>query len=99
MRYTKSTYGLKQSGRLWAETLANAFAACGLKRSAADPCMWYYHGKDGAMALCTHVDDILIAPSNAKFLENKMREIYEHAARFWIRSGWGGETSSKPPHF
>lgn len=75
VHFSRSTYGLRQSGALWATTLANALAACDFKRSIADPCLWIYKGRDGVIILATFVDDSLIIPSSKELLDKKMNEL------------------------
>ena len=64
----KSLYGLKQSGRLWNNTIHQFFIQNGFKQSQVDNCVYTKHdGKDIILVLLW-VDDIIIASSSKSLL-------------------------------
>lgn len=54
----KSLYGLKQSGRVWNSCLDRFLTSYGLKRSNADPCIYY--DCEAGIIIGVYVDDLLI---------------------------------------
>ena len=60
----KSIYGLKQSPRIWNETLTKAVVAFGLIQSELDPCIFYSSERD--LFFIEFVDDILITGTEPK---------------------------------
>lgn len=54
----KSIYGLRQSGRVWNTCLNDFLTKYGLKRSNADPCIYYCHSKN--LMVGVYVDDLLV---------------------------------------
>lgn len=64
----KAIYGLKQAGRQWNVKLDAALRKYGLKKSTADPCIYY--SSDLNIILAIYVDDILIFHRNANDLTN-----------------------------
>lgn len=69
----RSIYGLKQSGRQWNECFDNFMKSTGLKRSKADPCI-YYDCEKGIMA-GVYVDDTLIITRNDEVAEEFIKTI------------------------
>jgi hypothetical protein len=75
-------YGLKQSGRMWYQTLVNILIDYGFKQSIYDPCIFYLNNTKEIMKLACHVDDILIISSNPKasqvflkYLETRVHKV------------------------
>lgn len=56
----KSIYGLKQSSRVWNETLNETLIEFGLTRSAVDQCLYYRIADGKILIVAIYVDDILI---------------------------------------
>lgn len=54
----RSLYGLRQSGRIWNTCLNDFLTSYGLRRSNADPCIYYCHLK--RLIVGVYVDDLLI---------------------------------------
>lgn len=59
-KLVKSIYGLKQSPRVWNETLNEVLINCGLTRSVTDQCIYFLEGKENILIVTIYVDDILI---------------------------------------
>jgi len=62
LELNKSLYGLRESGRLWYESIAALLIKIGFKRSKFDPCI-FYHTKEEICVLI-YVDDCLFAGRN-----------------------------------
>ncbi|KMQ85207.1 gag-pol polyprotein [Lasius niger] len=74
-RLKKSLYGLKQSPRCWNTKFDYFLTKFGLKRTEADPCIYYSHGdKRGRILIALYVDDLLIAGSSNEMVN----EVVEH---------------------
>lgn len=74
-RLKKSLYGLKQSPRCWNTKFDYFLTKFGLKRSQAEPCIYYSHGdKRGRILIALYVDDLLIAGSSNEMVN----EVVEH---------------------
>jgi hypothetical protein len=60
LRLQQALYGLKQSGRLWSETLAAELKALGYTSlEYVDPCLWVRKSKTGRLLIIgTYVDDM-----------------------------------------
>jgi len=73
----KGLYGLKESGRLWFETLTTTLKLFSLKQSTYDPCIFY--NTDRNIFLGTYVDDLIIlAPDEyAKQIEKILNDKFE----------------------
>lgn len=61
-KLNKAIYGLKQAGRQWNIKLDAALKKHGLKKSVADPCIYY--ASDLNIIIAIYVDDILIFHRN-----------------------------------
>ena len=59
-RLKKSIYGLKQSAKLWNDTLNEFFMKLGFVRNRADPCLYKRTNSKGIIFLLVWVDDIVI---------------------------------------
>jgi hypothetical protein len=62
----KAIYGLKQSGRLWWETLTETLEKLGFKSSAMDPCMLIQGTITDGVIVLVYSDDILIIGPHEK---------------------------------
>jgi hypothetical protein len=60
----KALYGLRQSGRVWYQTVYGFLMGLGFKVSKADPAIFYRHSENNYLFLGIHVDDPLIIGSN-----------------------------------
>lgn len=60
----KSLYGLKQASRAWNQKLNGVLIDCGLRRSEADPCIYFSIEGEDILVLAVYVDDILIFSNN-----------------------------------
>lgn len=69
----KSIYGLKQSSRVWNETLNQTLVEFGLTRSTVDQCLYYLKREGKILMVAIYVDDILIF-SNEEKLEKEIKE-------------------------
>lgn len=67
----KSIYGLKQSSRVWNNTLNKTLLDFGLKRSTADQCIYHSETSKGILIVAIYVDDILVF-SNDSEIERKL---------------------------
>ena len=68
-KLNKSLYGLKQSGRNWNTTLEKYLTQNGFTKSKADPCLFTKSVNGEVVHLLVWVDDIIIAASNQKNLD------------------------------
>lgn len=71
-KLVKSIYGLKQSPRVWNETLNQALIDHGLTRSISDQCIYFNIDNKKILIVAVYVDDILIF-SNTDELDLSMR--------------------------
>jgi Reverse transcriptase (RNA-dependent DNA polymerase) len=71
----KSIYGLKQSAKVWNDTLNNSLLKNGMKRSEADKCLYAMNSGGEVMYLLVHVDDILVIGKNVDFMDKFMTRI------------------------
>ena len=71
----KSLYGLKQSAKLWNDTIHNYLVSLGFSRNAADMCLYKRSDKRGTIYLIVWVDDIVIVAENQKVVDDFMRHI------------------------
>lgn len=68
-RLSKSIYGLKQSARIWNETLHNVLINAKLIQSKADNCLYTYHEAHYNLYILIYVDDILIASESMEAIQ------------------------------
>lgn len=57
-KLNKSLYGLKQSSRVWNETLNSVLVGFGLKRCEADQCIYYSINGNKMLFIAIYVDDV-----------------------------------------
>ena len=69
-KLNKSLYGLKQSGRNWNCVLSKFFQQNGFKQSEVDACLYFKHGESVIIFIVIWVDDIVIAASSEKLLND-----------------------------
>lgn len=77
LRLKKTLYGLKQSGRVWNNTLNNTFTFdLGYTRLIADRCVYVRQSPKGPIIAAVHVDDIfLLTPRDAEIIAQVKNEI------------------------
>ncbi|UYV84396.1 hypothetical protein LAZ67_X002013 [Cordylochernes scorpioides] len=63
-RLNKAIYGLKQSERIWFETLTNYLIKMNFKHLGSDKCIFTFETQNGRLILAFYVDDMLIISSN-----------------------------------
>lgn len=76
----KSIYGLKQSARVWNQTVHETLVNAGLTRSANDGCLYTKTDERGTIYMILYVDDVLMASNSdemLQFYEDKLREQYK----------------------
>ena len=77
-RLNKSLYGLKQSPRLWGETLAKALLSMGFVKTYSDASL-YIFDQDGIKVIVpVFVDDITLASKSASKLDYFVTELGKH---------------------
>ena len=69
-RLRKSLYGLKQSPRSWFGRFSDMVLAFGLKRSQSDHTVFYKNTNLGSILLVVYVDDIVLAGSDSKGIDD-----------------------------
>ena len=76
----KALYGLRTSGKRWAETFAKTLESLGFMRSKADPDVWMR--KNAKLQvweyIATYVDDLLIACEDAAAIVKTLREEFKY---------------------
>ena len=73
----KTIYGLKQAAFEYWRALLKAIKTIGLKRSKADPCVYFQWTSNGLMLWSSWVDDLLSC-GNKQDVENSREAIKEH---------------------
>ena len=60
--FNKALYGLKSSGKRWAERFHDIIKDMGFTSSKADPCVWMRENKDMKCYedIATYIDDLFI---------------------------------------
>ena len=66
LRLLKGLYGLKQSGRIWAEKFRECLCAFGFVAIQADQCIFIRHFGQEVCLVALYVDDIIIATKSNK---------------------------------
>lgn len=64
-----SLYGMKQSGRIWNQTLNSQMISWGFRPLPCEPCRYTHQTKDDITIVAVHVDDFLTISSSR--LENE----------------------------
>lgn len=76
-RLKKSLYGLKQSARVWNQTLHESLVKNGCKQNETDNCLYSLASGGDIVHLLIHVDDILAATNKGEMLNSLMSSIGE----------------------
>ena len=71
----KSLYGLKQSAKLWNDTIHNFLLRLGFTQSNADLCLYMKHCTEGMLFLIIWVDDIIILSNNVRMVNTFKEQI------------------------
>jgi hypothetical protein len=69
----RSLYGLKQSGRVWHETLDDFLLKCGFSNNTADTCVYYRNSDEGRIIIAVYVDDLVILTNSDSILARTKR--------------------------
>jgi hypothetical protein len=79
-RLKKAIYGLKQSPKLWYETVHKKFKVFGLRSHPTEPCLYKYGESDDTITILQHVDDFLVIGKKGETL-NKVRRFLTETFR------------------
>lgn len=84
LKLNKAIYGLKQSGRVWNQTLDEVLQKIGFKQSKHEACLYFKQTQHQSSYIAVYVDDLLIiSPS-----ENEIRAIKKKiASKFEMHDG------------
>jgi Reverse transcriptase (RNA-dependent DNA polymerase) len=75
----KGIYGLKQSGRLWFQTLKSTLTKLGFKSGTADETVYFHTQKTGDIEIAGwYVNDGLLATKTAESMQKLVKEICSH---------------------
>lgn len=75
----KSLYGLKQAPRNFNKKLKEVLLSLNLTQSLADNCLYYRHeANNGLVILTVYVDDILVAASNDRLIDDLLQKVQKH---------------------
>ena len=77
-RLNKSLYRLKQSPRLWGETLAKVFISMGFHKTYSDASLYIFDQDDIKVIVPMFVDDITLASKSASKLDYFVTELGKH---------------------
>lgn len=80
LRLHKTLYGLKQSGRVWNETLDKQFKKIGFQRLLSDRCVYVRCTDSDIIIVAVHVDDMSIYASNRELItrtEDELESAFE----------------------
>jgi hypothetical protein len=61
----RGLYGMKQSGRIWNQTMHAQMVLWGFKRLGTDNCLYYRRDTRGTVLCAVHVDDFICGASSA----------------------------------
>lgn len=81
-KLNRALYGLKQSGRVWHETLHPEFIKLGFTQLESEPCVYVYRNGSDLVIIVVYVDDMLIFGNNEKLMHEQETAI---ATRFRMR--------------
>ena len=83
--FNKALYGLKSSGKRWAERFYDIIKDMGFMplASKADPCIWMRENQKlkGYEYMATYVDDLCIAAQNPGKITQTLKENYAESSR------------------
>ena len=85
--FNKTLYGLKSSGKRWAERFHDIIKDMGFTPSKTDPCVWMRENKNLKFYeyIATYVDDLCIAAQNPGQIIQVLKENYKiKSQRRWI---------------
>ena len=68
-KFQRSLYGLKQSGRVWNETINRELLNIGLTRRDVDQCIYYKVTNTEILYVAIYVDDFLIFSNNLNLVK------------------------------
>ncbi|KAE9052590.1 Retrovirus-related Pol polyprotein from transposon TNT 1-94 [Phytophthora rubi] len=71
----KSLYGLKQSGKLWNDTIHRYLLELGFSRSQLDPCLYFRWHEDKLTVLGLYVDDVVVVSQRESDSDWTMRKL------------------------
>ena len=77
-RLNKSLYGLKQSPRLWGETLGKVLVDLGFKRTYSDASLYIYDRDNIKVIMPVFVDDITLASKSGNAIDDFVIELGKH---------------------
>ena len=77
-RLARGLYGLRQSGRVWYQTLANAFKALDFDVCAVDHAVFVSRDVDGRVIVAASTDDLLMISESMERLEKVKRGLEKH---------------------
>ncbi|GMF61722.1 unnamed protein product [Phytophthora fragariaefolia] len=80
LRLQKSLYGLKQSGKLWSDTMHKFLLEIGFARSKLDPCLYFRRSDDKLTVLGLYGDDIVVVSqreSDSDWVMQKLADQFE----------------------
>ena len=75
LRLLKSLYGLKQSGRIWNETLADSLIGAGYRRLWSEPSVFTKTISGKRVILAVYVDDLLLLASGVETMKEAKAEL------------------------
>lgn len=75
LKLRKSIYGLKQSARVWNQTLHEALEKNGCKQNPTDKCLYVWKQDENVCYILFHVDDLLTAGNNEASMTTLMDSI------------------------
>jgi len=73
----KALYGLRSSGKRWAERLADCLREMGFQPCKAEPCIWMRRIDDHWEYLGSYVDDLAIVSKNPKAITDILESKYK----------------------
>ncbi|KAA1072195.1 hypothetical protein PGT21_050324 [Puccinia graminis f. sp. tritici] len=76
LKLNKSLYGLKQSPRMWHNTLVEFFKSIDFEPTLSDPCLFIHHSQPVTF-IFVHVDDLVIGSKDVSFAKNALKNRFE----------------------
>ena len=77
-KLNQAIYGLKQSGKVWYETLSDYLLKCGFKDFKSDKCVFNYEKGNSRLIIGIYVDDLIIINSDDEILDHVIRKLKEN---------------------